>query len=75
MLDNRHLKVKMILSPSRNSISEEGFSGKLCILKIFEMLYCESKDYYLLASSAAWAGLKIEEGRDFTFTIAYTEIH
>lgn len=35
MLDNRHLKVKTISSPSRNSISEEGFSGSVCILKIF----------------------------------------
>lgn len=38
MLDNRHLKVKTIPSPSRNSVSEEGFSGSVCILKIFEML-------------------------------------
>lgn len=34
-----------------------------------------SKDDYLLPSSAAWAGLETEKGRDFTFTFACAEIY
>lgn len=73
MLDNRHLKAKMIPSPSWYSILEEGFSGSVCILKI--LYVCMSKDDYLLPSSVTWAGLKTEKGRDFTFTVACAEIY
>lgn len=78
MLDNRHLKVKMIPSPCRNSISEEEFSGSVCIFEDnwdVALYICVSKDDHLLPSSASWAGLKTEKGRDFTFTVSYGEIY
>lgn len=78
MLDNRHLKVKMIPSPSRNSISEQGFSGSVCaLLRIFERLHCMSVYPKMIISfphlllGQVW---KQKKGRDFTFTVACVEI-